>query len=93
MAELELSAIARIYLIKLIVSIEELTTEVETLVKEREKSKIKINWQFPVAQARGKFKPPLRKSEYKKLIYNELVYTQKEILVNKNFSILKIRKG
>ena len=54
MTELELSAIARICLLKRIASIGELTNEVETLVKEREKLKIKINWQFPLAQASGK---------------------------------------
>lgn len=54
MAELELSAIARICLSKRIASIEELTSEVDALVKEREKLEIKINWQFSIAQAREK---------------------------------------
>ena len=54
MAELELSAISRICLSRRIGSIEELRTEVETLVKEREKLEIKIQWQFSINQAREK---------------------------------------
>lgn len=54
MAELELSAIARICLSRRIGSIEELQREVETLVKEREKLEIKIEWQFTITQARAK---------------------------------------
>jgi len=54
MAELELSAIARICLHRRVGSIEELTREVEALVKEREKLKIKIDWQFSITQARAK---------------------------------------
>lgn len=54
MAELELSAIARICLSRRIASIEELRGEVETIVKEREKLEIKINWQFSINQAREK---------------------------------------
>lgn len=53
-AELELSAIARICLDRRISSIEELTREVEAIVKEREQSEIKINWQFSITQAREK---------------------------------------
>jgi len=54
MAELELSAISRICLARRIASIEELAQEVEMLVKEREESKIKIEWQFSIGQAREK---------------------------------------
>lgn len=54
MAELELSAIARICLSRRISSIEELRREVEAIVKEREASKIKIQWQFSIPQARVK---------------------------------------
>ena len=54
MAELELSAIARICLSRRIESIEELKREVEAIVKEREKLEIKIKWQFSVTQAREK---------------------------------------
>lgn len=54
MAELELSAIARICLQRRISSIEELAAEVEALVKEREKLEIKIDWQFSITQAREK---------------------------------------
>lgn len=54
MAELELSAIARICLSRRISSIEELRREVEAIVKEREASQIKIDWQFSIPQARAK---------------------------------------
>lgn len=54
MAELELSAIARLCLSRRISSIEELRREVEAIVKEREASKIKIQWQFSIPQARVK---------------------------------------
>jgi len=54
MAELELSALARICLSRRIGSIEELKREVEAIVKEREKLEIKINWQFSITQAREK---------------------------------------
>jgi len=54
MAELELSAIARICLSRRISSIDDLRREVEAIVKEREKSGIKIEWQFSIPQARAK---------------------------------------
>lgn len=54
MAELELSAIARICLHRRIALVEELTSEVEAIVKEREKLKIKIGWQFSINQTRAK---------------------------------------
>lgn len=54
MAELELSAIARICLSRRISSIEELEREVTAIVKEREELEIKIQWQFSITQARAK---------------------------------------
>ena len=54
MAELELSALSRICLARRIGSIEELEREVQAIVKEREESEIKIEWQFSINQARGK---------------------------------------
>jgi hypothetical protein len=54
MAELELSAISRICLSRRIGSIEEFEREVKAIVKEREESEIKIQWQFSINQARAK---------------------------------------
>jgi DDE superfamily endonuclease len=54
MAELELSALSRICLNRRIGTIEELESEVEAIVKERNGLKIKVEWQFSIAQARGK---------------------------------------
>jgi len=54
MAELELSALSRICLARRIGSIEELEREVQAIVKEREESEIKIEWQFSINQAREK---------------------------------------
>lgn len=54
MAELELSAIARICLSRRIPSIEELDREVQALVKERNQLQIKVEWQFSISQAREK---------------------------------------
>ncbi len=54
MAELELSAISRICLARRIDSIEKLEREVQAIVKEREESEIKIEWQFSINQAREK---------------------------------------
>ena len=54
MAELELSAIGRICLSRRIESIEDLSREVEAIVKERNELKIKIQWQFTITQARAK---------------------------------------
>lgn len=53
-AELELSAISRICLARRIGTIEGLSREVEAIVRERNESKIKVQWQFTVAQAREK---------------------------------------
>ncbi len=54
MAELELSAISRICLSRRIGSIEELERQIQAIVKEREESEIKIEWQFSINQAREK---------------------------------------
>ena len=53
-AELELSAISRICLARRIGTIESLSREVEAIVRERNELKIKVQWQFTVAQAREK---------------------------------------
>jgi len=54
MAELELSALSRICLSRRIPSIEELDREIQSLVKERNELKIKVEWQFSIAKAREK---------------------------------------
>jgi hypothetical protein len=54
MAELELSALARICLSRRISSIEELDREIQAIVKERNERKIKVEWQFSIKQARKK---------------------------------------
>lgn len=54
MAELELSALSRSCLSRRIGSVEELDREVQPLVKERTELKIKVEWQFSIAQAREK---------------------------------------
>jgi hypothetical protein len=53
-AELELSALSRICLSRRIKSIEELDREVQAIVKERNRLRIKVEWQFSVTQAREK---------------------------------------
>jgi hypothetical protein len=53
-AELELSALSRLCLGRRIGSIEALDSEVQALVKERNEMKIKVEWQFSIAQARAK---------------------------------------
>ena len=54
MAELELSALSRICLSRRIPSIEELDREIQSLVKERNELRIKVEWQFSIANAREK---------------------------------------
>ena len=54
MAELELSALSRICLSRRISSVEKLDREVQAIVKERNESKIKVEWQFTISQAREK---------------------------------------
>jgi hypothetical protein len=54
MIEIEFSALSRQCLSRRIATKEELTKEVEAIVKEREEKAIKINWQFSVASARSK---------------------------------------
>ena len=53
-AELELSALSRICLSRRIGSIQELESEIQALVKERNEAKIKVAWQFSILQAREK---------------------------------------
>lgn len=54
MAELELSALARICLSRRIPSIKELDREIQSLVCERNDLKVKVEWQFSIAKARKK---------------------------------------
>ena len=54
MAELELSALSRICLSRRIPSIEELDREIQSLVKERNELKVKVEWQFSIDKARKK---------------------------------------
>jgi hypothetical protein len=54
MAELELSALSRICLSRRIPSMEELDREIQSLVKERNESAVKVEWQFSIAKARKK---------------------------------------
>lgn len=57
MAELELSALSRQCLKgRRIADMETLSREIETLVKERNKFEVKVNWQFTNEQARKKLK-------------------------------------
>ena len=51
---MEFSAIARTCLNKHISTKKELETQVLVCAKEREKQKIKINWQFDITHARRK---------------------------------------
>jgi len=54
MAELELSALSRICLSRRISSIAEIDREIQSIVKERNELKIKVRWQFSIAEAREK---------------------------------------
>lgn len=54
MAELELSALARQCLARRIPDIETLSRELESIVKERNELKVKVNWQFTIENAREK---------------------------------------
>lgn len=54
MAELELSALSRICLSRRIASMQELDQEIQSLVKERNELKVKVQWQFSIAKARKK---------------------------------------
>ena len=53
-AELELSALARICLSRRISSIEELDRQIQAIVKERNELEVKVEWQFTITQAREK---------------------------------------
>ena len=54
LAELQLSALARICLSRRIPSIEEVDREIQSLVGERNQLHIKVEWQFSIANAREK---------------------------------------
>ena len=54
MAELELSALTRICLSRRIKSIEEVDRQIPSLVCERNRLAIKVEWQFSISQAREK---------------------------------------
>lgn len=54
MIEIEFSALTRLCLNQRIPTIEKLETEVLTLIAEREKKEIKIDWQFSIQSARTK---------------------------------------
>ena len=54
MAEMELSALARQCLSRRIADIETLSSELESIVKERNKLAVKFKWQFTVENAREK---------------------------------------
>jgi hypothetical protein len=53
-AELELSALSRLWLSRRLGSIEALDHEVQALVKARNKAQSKVDWQFSLPQAREK---------------------------------------
>jgi hypothetical protein len=65
MAELELSALSRICLSRRLASIEELDRQLQALVKERSELKIKVEWQFSIAQARQKLSRHYEKVKFK----------------------------
>jgi hypothetical protein len=54
MAEVELSALSRICLSRRLATIGELDQQVQAIVKERNGLKVKVEWQFSIAQAREK---------------------------------------
>jgi hypothetical protein len=53
-AELELSALSRICLSRRIPNLKTLSNELEAIVEERNKLKIKVKWHFTVEQSRQK---------------------------------------
>jgi hypothetical protein len=65
LAELELSALARICLSRRIGSVAELDREIQALVKERNKLKIKVEWQFSIPHARTKLQRHYEKCNLK----------------------------
>lgn len=54
MIEIEFSALARLCLNRRIPTMEQLEKEVMTLIAERNRKRIKINWQFSIESARSK---------------------------------------
>ena len=55
MAEIEFSAISKQCLNRRIPTMEEISKEVELIVKERNRDKVKIKWQFTINKARDTF--------------------------------------
>jgi hypothetical protein len=53
-AEMELSALARICISRRIPTTEKLDREIQALVKERNELKVKVEWQFSITHAREK---------------------------------------
>lgn len=54
MIEIEFSTLARLCLNRRIPAMEELEAEVMALIAERDRKRIKINWQFSLESARSK---------------------------------------
>ncbi len=61
MIEIEFSALARLCLKRRIPDINTLARQVTALIKERNKRKIKIDWQFSIQTARTKLRPHYNK--------------------------------
>ena len=73
MAELELSALSRMCLSRRIPSREELDREIQSLVKERNRLQVKVEWQFSIANAREKLSRHYEKVQSKDLPDKALV--------------------
>lgn len=56
MIEIEFSALARLCLKRRIPTIDRLRTEILSLVEQRRRNRIKINWQFSIQSARSKLR-------------------------------------
>jgi hypothetical protein len=69
MVEIELSGISKQCLNRRIGSKQELSTEIEAIVREREDKGIKIDWQFSIEGARGKLN-----RHYQKVNANNAIY-------------------
>ena len=68
MAEMELSALARQCLSRRIADIETLSSELESIVKERNKLAVKFKWQFTVENAREKLNRHYEKVTLKTIV-------------------------
>jgi hypothetical protein len=69
MIEIEFSALSKQCLNRRIPTQDELESEIETIVKERNDKKIKINWQFSIENARNTMN-----SKYQKVNQENLQY-------------------